>query len=675
MKLLLPILLLLAVLGPLGAEEVCLRDFSYDQKLILRPGNEVPGGKYECRTEGGAAVIECDLSEGGAYAQLFFPEKLSLSSLRFTAEARGLILVRLTDSEGETFQTLLTPRDETKREYSVTAEDLEKGFSFPEDKNRRIDLPAQLLLGVEKQGDADRASIKIYEIYADVSDPDRLKKELADNMLKEITLSVKGPGALNIYYADEKPALSLVSSGFAEGRCEYTVADARGKQLGEPVSCSFSGSAASAPLRAEKKPGIYFVNYRVTTAGLTKEGFCTYAIVNRPRGIDKDSSYFGVNGHFNQGWPLSQGEVISRLGITWLRDGEATLEDRAHLAAEEYGLRYMPCFTGAMCEDSLAYAEKEVKAGKAPDSEWDFTPYIQNYGEYADKYGYMTRLYDIVNEPHNFGWSRRLGGSWDGGPWFEVYWQWAKQVSKVIRDHQKDALIVWEDLDGLNWADLYLERGIVNEPDYLSPHAYNLRRDVPLPEDQSTLLGYDALKKKMKEKGARWKLNIGEVGFSSFREGPVTNHWYAPCDLNTQADWLVRMCVLHLNEGVDRIFYYDLHNDGTSPFNQEHNFGLVFENLDPKPSGVAYANLINICDNCRWTGRRTEYAPCYAYGFVTRFGKKGLVCWNKDSYGSIELAADRPVKIIDIMGGETTKLPVGGKLTLQVTTSPVYVIF
>ncbi|MBQ9358568.1 MAG: hypothetical protein IJT95_03410, partial [Abditibacteriota bacterium] len=200
------------------------------------------------------------------------------------------------------------------------------------------------------------------------------------------------------------------------------------------------------------------------------------------------------------------------------------------------------------------------------------------------------------------------------------------------------------------------------------------KRDTPLPEDQDTLLGYAALKKKLKEKGARWKLNIGEVGFSSFQAGPSTSHWYAPCDVNTQADWIVRMCVLHLNEGVDRIFYYDLHNDGTSPYNQEHNFGLVYENLDPKPAGVAYANLINICDNCKWTGRRTEYAPNYVFGFVTRFGRKGLVCWNKDSEDTIELAAERPVRIIDVMGEETGRVPAGGRITLRVSTSPVFVL-
>ncbi len=673
MKRILLMILLAAAVLPLGAEEVLLRDFAFEHKLFMRPGNEVPGGKYECRVENGAALVECDLSEGGAYCQLYFPEELNLSSLRFTAETDSVILVRLTDSEGETFQLTVAPQGGDKREYALSVKEFEeKGFSFPEDRNGRIDLPAKLLIGPEKKGGAAGASMKLYRVWADVSDPEALKKETEKNRLASIGLQLKGAAAVNIYYTGEKPALSLVPFGFSEGSCRYAVTDHRGRQLGEAVTCSLSKDPV--PIKAESRPGLYYVNYTLTAAGLTKEGFCTYAVLDRPAGIDKDRSYFGVNGHFNQGWPLSQAEVISRLGISWLRDGEATLEDKAHLAAEEYGIRYMPCFTGAMCEASLAYAEKEIKAGKAPDSEWDFAPYIRNYGEYADKFGYMTRLYDIVNEPHNFGWSQRLGGGWNGGPWFEVYWQWAKQVSKVIKEHQKDARVVWEDLDGLNWAEMYLERGITNEPDYLSPHAYNLKRDTPLPEDQDTLLGYAALKKKMKEKGARWKLNIGEVGFSSFQAGPETSHWYAPCDPDTQADWIVRMCVLHLNEGVDRIFYYDLHNDGTSPYNQEHNFGLVYENLDPKPAGVAYANLINVCDNCKWTGRRTEFAPNYVFGFVTRFGKKGLVCWNKDSEDTIELAADRPVKIIGIMGDETRMVPAGGKITLRVSPRPQFVI-
>ena len=90
---------------------------------------------------------------------------------------------------------------------------------------------------------------------------------------------------------------------------------------------------------------------------------------------------------------------------------------------------------------------------------------------------------------------------------------------------------------------------------------------------------------------------------------------------------------------------------------------------------MAYANLINVCDNCRWTGRRTEFAPNYVYGFVTRFGQKGLVCWNKDHGDVIELDAGRPATVIDAMGGETKKTPAGGRIRLQVSPSPVFVIF
>ena len=74
----------------------------------------------------------------------------------------------------------------------------------------------------------------------------------------------------------------------------------------------------------------------------------------------------------------------------------------------------------------------------------------------------------------------------------------------------------------------------------------------------------------------------GEVGFSSFRLTDKTpTRFYAPYTEAMQAAMLVRMFVLQLSAGVDKIFWYDFLNDGWETHNPEHNFGLIRRDLLP----------------------------------------------------------------------------------------------
>ncbi|WP_288592413.1 glycosyl hydrolase [uncultured Victivallis sp.] len=55
-----------------------------------------------------------------------------------------------------------------------------------------------------------------------------------------------------------------------------------------------------------------------------------------------------------------------------------------------------------------------------------------------------------------------------------------------------------------------------------------------------------------------------------------------------QADLLQTLYLSYLANGVEKLFYYNFHNDGTSPAEREHNFGLVRWDYTPKPAYRAY---------------------------------------------------------------------------------------
>lgn len=61
-----------------------------------------------------------------------------------------------------------------------------------------------------------------------------------------------------------------------------------------------------------------------------------------------------------------------------------------------------------------------------------------------------------------------------------------------------------------------------------------------------------------------------------------------------QADLLLRNYLAYLSCGIERLFWYDLHNDGSLAGEREHNFGLLNNDWTPKPAYFAYQNMIKI---------------------------------------------------------------------------------
>ena len=379
----------------------------------------------------------------------------------------------------------------------------------------------------------------------------------------------------------------------------------------------------------------------------------------------KPGSPFGVNTHFNQGWDLALGETARRAGITWIRDGEANPDDRGVAAAKKYGLRYMPCFTFSVVDTLPSIIEKTKKG------DTDFAEEIDFFVKFAEKYGDFVTVYDICNEPNNTPWTN-LGGDWSGGPWLDVFCKWGAQVAAAIRKVDSDAEIMWEDIDiGHLWAKQMAENGITTEADIIAAHPYNLHRENPLPENQGFDKDNDELRKLMAEKGLKWRLMDGEVGYSSYEVNESNkDHHYTPCSPLLQASWLARMYITHLSNGVERVFWYDLKCDGADPHEPEHNFGLIRHDGTPKPAICAYANLINILEGCRWTGFRDGI-----YTFVSREGKKCAAAWVPTGTGTASVKTDaRKATLIDLFGNRRTVKPVKGELKLTLTESPVYFI-
>jgi hypothetical protein len=64
--------------------------------------------------------------------------------------------------------------------------------------------------------------------------------------------------------------------------------------------------------------------------------------------------------------------------------------------------------------------------------------------------------------------------------------------------------------------------------------------------------------------------------------------------ITAQAKYLPRLFAEYFRNGIVRTFVYELYDEGTDPANPEHNFGLVYNDLTPKPAFQALASLIHL---------------------------------------------------------------------------------
>lgn len=672
----------------ISAEEVVYEDFSVPSQYTEVLGNEFPGtnAKFQWTEKGynskGALAIDYNFHETGMYCQIKIDYPLNEKKFCFMAkgETDSSLMIRVIDKNGECHQIAFPVNNTDWNKYTVDLNDTKKFKYFGGDNNGTIDLPLQSISIGPQKNKISKGIFYIDDLIFITDNIQKLKKEIGLNNYTNLDFILKTNKPGNLFYTNEQPIAKIAAINNKSKNIDVTLnlkyRDGFGRNVNGGIKSIKLKGYETANIKLPRIKGICEIEYSTQIDGIKKNGIFSYAVINNNNiNTMGKSSYFGVNTHFNQGWEPFYGEIVKRAGIPWIRDGEADLTNRALFIAKDNNLFYMPVFTG-MHQKSIEYIKSEIKKGKSYKDTWDFTDYITDFGEFAKRYGNDIDVYDTLNEPHNLGWDKAIGGDWAGGEWIGVFYQWATQVSDTIRknDTNKKSEILWEDMEEFQWSDQYISYGVNKEMDYSSPHPYNLHRDIPLPEKQATLLKYSDFWQRNKDTGRNWGIIVGEVGFSSFTLTDKTpNTFYSPCDRSTQAKFLARMMIMHLSAGVKRIFWYDLRNDGTMPFNQEYNFGLTWLNGNPKPSMAAYANLINLCDGAKWLGQQ-KYPDTYAYAFLNKKNEYCLALWVTEGEKNISFKTNKKLRIYDLFGNDREIKPQNGKVKININDSPTYII-
>ncbi len=223
-------------------------------------------------------------------------------------------------------------------------------------------------------------------------------------------------------------------------------------------------------------------------------------------------------------------------------------------------------------------------------------------------------IWEIWNEPNiTFGQPK---------PDVEQYTALAVATCKAIREAEPGTTIVAPATASFPWdfLDCFLKSGILAHLDGVSVHPYRSPKEPP----ENANADY----KRLRELIARYAPNpqrkevpilSGEWGYSTYTKG---------VSLQTQADFIARQQLSNLYCGVPVSIWYDWKDDGGDPNENEHNFGTVTGDLNPKPAYLSIRTLTGELSGFRIFKKfETQNKTDFVLVLTNKAGETKLAAW------------------------------------------------
>ncbi len=297
-------------------------------------------------------------------------------------------------------------------------------------------------------------------------------------------------------------------------------------------------------------------------------------------------------------------------------------------------------------------------------------------------------FYEIWNEAWNnyfgrfYSWSKTKGVTHGDKVWARHFAKFSRKVADAIRAVRPDANIGVCAEDGQDTSLIWmLKAGIARREDCITFHPYTHKGD-PRPDRNPFFFRDEGrhMKDAMAANGGASRLRITEYGWSSFTPDEHGKHdyWfvgdYPAVTYHVQARYLVRGYLLAHSFGVESMMQYDFQDDGPRRDYTEHNFGMTFQNLTPKPSFAATAFMTLTLGDARPLGDFGGDPRTHRIlGFEFRDVRRVYVAWAVEKPVETALPKELAGKKFVVHNIYGTRVPSGdGGLTL--TEDPVYII-
>ncbi|MDF2836818.1 MAG: hypothetical protein K0Q63_2458, partial [Paenibacillus sp.] len=489
---------------------------------------------------------------------------------------------------------------------------------------------------------------------------------LLDTRLVQTTLG-------NVYSKGEPIAFKVET---ARDSVSWAVKDVWGRTASSGLVAAQNGEASIVvPLNS--------VGYFTLQAAAESDGSepielsTTFAVLDPYDFRAVDDSPFGVNTHFpwtDRGWSNQLMGLIEAAGFKGVRDslswsrtenpkGEYKIAPEHDLFVDEAVRHGLNPFL------MLGYENQFYDGGSTPYTDEGKEGFAQ-YGKFIlEHFEGKVKNLEIYNE-FNIGFGDRGNGPADSRP--DYYAPLLETTYKTMKSSQYESTLAGMSTSKLplGWIEEVLRRGGIDNLDVVSIHPYqyprspeNMIRDIKKLQDM--ILAYN--------KGEAKPIWLSEMGYP-------THSLASGISEKKQADYVVRLFVLSMAVGIEKVFYYDFMSDGVDAANQEHNFGLVYNLVDergsyaPKPAYAAVGALTRQLTGATFERDESDEEGRFRQYVFAKGGESIQVAWTEGGYLPVAIHSDEPVRIVDIMGNETTYHPVNGKIYYTLKDEPIYLL-
>ena len=389
----------------------------------------------------------------------------------------------------------------------------------------------------------------------------------------------------------------------------------------------------------------------------------------------------GVNIHFVKGHErdldliAAAGFKFVRMDFTWAgierKLGEYDWSDYDELTEnlEKRGLRalYILDYSNPLYEEEVTsknpISGEQHKTTASPQHPESVTAFAKWAGAAAKHFSGRRIIWEIWNEPNIHFWQPKP----DVGQYITL----ARATAKAIRETDPKATIVGPAISGFDPAfmEKFLGSGALDYLDAVTVHPY---RDYKKPPE-SAAADYAKLRELIDRHASTAKRNkipilSGEWGYATHTKG---------LPLETEAAFAVRQQLANLLNGVPLSIWYDWKNDGEDPNEREHNFGMVWPDLKPKPAYVAIQTLTREL-NGYGIGHRHDTSNANDFVIVLRnaTGETKLAAWTLGEAHEVTLETSLSQSNATVVGsaGERAEVKLqGGRLAVELTESPKYI--
>lgn len=273
-------------------------------------------------------------------------------------------------------------------------------------------------------------------------------------------------------------------------------------------------------------------------------------------------------------------------------------------------------------------------------------------------------IWEIWNEPNITFWQPQ--------PDVKQYTALALAAGRAVREADPQATIVAPACSGFAWdfLETFLKSGALEFLDAVSVHPYRSPKQPPetAARDFSRLRDIIDRYAPPAKKG-KIPILSGEWGYSSNTHG---------VSQEKQAQFIVRQQLSNLLNGVPISIWYDWRNDGPDPNENEHNFGTVTQDLEPKPAYAAVQTLTRELSGYRISRRfDTGNTNDFVLVLMNSMNETKLAAWTLGEPRSVSLRLQSSAnKELPLIRGDENGSKVelkDGHIVLGLTGLPEYV--